>query len=884
MKKLKLQVLLVPAHLSLIPTGSLDNIQTKRFLHLADPSDDLNKIKLDIQARYCKLYPDEEELIIEKFQDNDLCDLDLDYGVDDVFESGNLIRVIIFNDLSRYPGGDKSSFFLTNRSEYPIIADHPQSTPKVPPPAPNLSNNPNLISLERENEYFVQANGRTPNKPEVPIVRSPLMKMGKMSVQSPKINNDPNISLLPPEDNYNNLIPVKHHIEINEAATPGPKKRITSGMLTIPQHTKVDNKSNLIPEDNHKMEYTQNDVNSSFDIEETKSESIQSPKRVMTKDLVINDQLVPSKVSNDSYSLAPASKPLPSDTNISSDDDELGIRREAAIYKDPLKQHYVINKDEVIDIFKHRIVRANKQIANNDIKDKYATQVIESLSIDMIDAPKTSEYIGTRSSRKAIEDPRNRLSKERFTRRETSNLSKSLERSKIDKNDKDTDRKEKNMSLGKGSIRNPEPNPREPLKKLKLIYERMKAFEQKLDSLITPDRIFPKKNTSFIIEPDSDEEVDQLLINPKVHLLPDNFNKDKTPTETYNSSGSQINSKPDDSVNGTKVTLPTAFVSNKNENKTSHKSNSKPVPAFDITKSVQNSTKSLDHDIASRHKSEAPSANLTNGRDNTNFTTPSQDLTKKLQNYLPTYKKRAIELLENAQNKNSTSQSQNTHEKLGEVEKPKSSVSQLVKNTPASSIKPTPNKRKFDVSSSEEDVDSSDSEIDANETKKPRLVASVPTKRSQSPVTPMTNSNLKSSMNQKSNLLKTNSSQNSKVQSTLILQDSGFQTPNTSTKTKFANTIRKPLLTSLDDLALRGVPEVKDNIKSNSTPNNVLKATENKDEDSSSSEDDSSSSSSDDEDDKRGHDYKSPKFLSLKSASAKKPKKKKSNLFSTLKR
>ncbi|KAG7662208.1 uncharacterized protein J8A68_004337 [[Candida] subhashii] len=97
MTKIKLEILIIPLNYANKPTSQIDRSLCKRFLHLEDPAIDLKEVKQQVETRYKKLYPNEDKLEIEGFQDTDLCDLDPDYCLSDVFKSGDILRVTVRN-------------------------------------------------------------------------------------------------------------------------------------------------------------------------------------------------------------------------------------------------------------------------------------------------------------------------------------------------------------------------------------------------------------------------------------------------------------------------------------------------------------------------------------------------------------------------------------------------------------------------------------------------------------------------------------------------------------------------------------------------------------------------------------------------------------------
>ncbi|KAG7662614.1 uncharacterized protein J8A68_003911 [[Candida] subhashii] len=97
MTKIRLEILIIPLNYANKPTSQIDRSVCKRFLHLENPAIDLKEVKEQLDTRYKKLYPNEDKLEIEGLQDTDLCDLDPDYCLSDVFNSGDILRVTVRN-------------------------------------------------------------------------------------------------------------------------------------------------------------------------------------------------------------------------------------------------------------------------------------------------------------------------------------------------------------------------------------------------------------------------------------------------------------------------------------------------------------------------------------------------------------------------------------------------------------------------------------------------------------------------------------------------------------------------------------------------------------------------------------------------------------------
>ena len=192
-------------------------------------------------------------------------------------------------------------------------------------------------------------------------------------------------------------------------------------------------------------------------------------------------------------------------------------------------------------------------------------------------------------------------------------------------------------------------------------------------------------------------------------------------------------------------------------------------------------------------------------------------------------------------------------------------------------------KKRMNDSSSGESSDDGSSDSEAESKKKPRLVASIPSllRRSQSPISAIvsTAKNIVADAavvpQQAKTPAKAFPSFNDWVASkppvgpgaTAILNRS----PSAFGPEK--TTVRKPILSSLEDLATRGVPDVKESTTKESThgtsatKKNVFEDDDDSDEDETSSDDDGSD---DDFSDESGVNDGSEKFLSMKKAVARK--------------
>lgn len=94
----KLKVVIIPLNYSSIPYGDIPFGSLRKFLHLADSESSLDQVCQDLSDRFGRLYDDTDKLEIIGLQDVEGCDLDTEYIIGDVFTSGDEIRVIVNND------------------------------------------------------------------------------------------------------------------------------------------------------------------------------------------------------------------------------------------------------------------------------------------------------------------------------------------------------------------------------------------------------------------------------------------------------------------------------------------------------------------------------------------------------------------------------------------------------------------------------------------------------------------------------------------------------------------------------------------------------------------------------------------------------------------
>ncbi|GME66748.1 unnamed protein product [[Candida] boidinii] len=77
------------------------NDQIRKFLHITSPTNTLEETCCEIEDRFLKLYPGEDEFSVYKVQDSNECDLDPDYTVSMVFDQNNVMRILLNNEFNR---------------------------------------------------------------------------------------------------------------------------------------------------------------------------------------------------------------------------------------------------------------------------------------------------------------------------------------------------------------------------------------------------------------------------------------------------------------------------------------------------------------------------------------------------------------------------------------------------------------------------------------------------------------------------------------------------------------------------------------------------------------------------------------------------------------
>ncbi|ESW97200.1 hypothetical protein KL918_000809 [Ogataea parapolymorpha] len=176
--------------------GTSDGI--KKFLHITKSSSTLQDVCVEIQERFLRLYPEQEPIIIHQIQDSNECDLDPEYSVSMIFDTDNILRVLVENEFT----GEEETDSRGKR---------------------HLHNDLNQIVKKTRSSR----NQRVWHEARQP----PLLEADEASHQS-------NLSLPAPNDGHQDatvIIEPKKNLSPRNASpvnAPGSPTRITSGMLT----------------------------------------------------------------------------------------------------------------------------------------------------------------------------------------------------------------------------------------------------------------------------------------------------------------------------------------------------------------------------------------------------------------------------------------------------------------------------------------------------------------------------------------------------------------------------------------------------------------------------------------------------------------------------
>lgn len=233
--KLKLQVVLVPLALAELPTSEIASY--KKFLHLTDPQCSVKEVCDALVQRYYKLYPDAEPLQIEGVQDKDRCDLDPDFAAEDIFASGDLVRIVVNNVLPTY-----------SREASTIL-------PESFTDALGLRKRLGDASLDHEDSRFLKRSrtiwGVQRESASPPQIEGAGQTAGHnieqhTSTSALSLKPPSPVSLPPPVVDTSGLHFIPYKKPSPKVANKG--KRITSGMLQAPVDERI-NKKNLFSDD-----------------------------------------------------------------------------------------------------------------------------------------------------------------------------------------------------------------------------------------------------------------------------------------------------------------------------------------------------------------------------------------------------------------------------------------------------------------------------------------------------------------------------------------------------------------------------------------------------------------------------------------------------------
>jgi hypothetical protein len=195
--------------------------QFRKFLHITRKDRELLEVAGEIAARFSKLYPDEESLEILKLQDANECDLDPDYIAGDIFDSDNVVHVLLVNEIK--------SLDATLDREADARAGKRRASG-------NLSSltipKKRILTKSRESLWSTEGESRR----STPLSNQVYPETSETSNRSFNIsvNDDSEVSLPPPEDDDTRYEDPRK--QKPTAASPLPSsKRITSGMLVAPE-------------------------------------------------------------------------------------------------------------------------------------------------------------------------------------------------------------------------------------------------------------------------------------------------------------------------------------------------------------------------------------------------------------------------------------------------------------------------------------------------------------------------------------------------------------------------------------------------------------------------------------------------------------------------
>ncbi|CUM50564.1 uncharacterized protein AC631_03982 [Debaryomyces fabryi] len=465
MAKLKLKVVLVPIQFSDIPSSNLESSQSRRFLHLADADSDLGKVCDELTKRYAKIYPDDDKLAILSLQDDDRCDLDPDFQAGDVLASGDIIRVIVENELqnlSNHSFNQLQNITVENTPAVMRLVDLNKQTQSTPlyPPAPVLAQDSTFQSNSRKRakEYFDLTDTKIPTKharrtvwssrnesfietnvPAIPLTPQLHVSKKRQNTSSPSKTqnldiediNETNISLPPPEIGNDRSIPKKKSSSTKpkEEALPG-KKRITSGMLSMPAHAQLEKEE--IQHQKSKL-LKPNEVNLSLSTEldsELESQSY-------------------SDLGSDGMGSEPKDKSVKAGVDDISKDEEVEDRPLASLYKESIEspdiREETLTKTEIMNLFKNGMkipARLQNKSQNESARSRNLSALMKNLEIDMVDKNPVLSFEERRATRAAV------------NRKTRTSLKRSSKSKAVDTNEKDSSSIDSISGMKKGAQSN----------------------------------------------------------------------------------------------------------------------------------------------------------------------------------------------------------------------------------------------------------------------------------------------------------------------------------------------------------------------------------------------------------------------------------------------
>ncbi|KAK6462234.1 hypothetical protein DFJ63DRAFT_313376 [Scheffersomyces coipomensis] len=157
--KVKLQIILIPNYFALIPTTNINPDFFKKFVHLVESKAKLSSISRGLTNRFAKLYPEEDHLTIEAYQDKDTFDLDPDFLVNEIFENGDVLRIIVKNTFSANKNALLLAIGAANES-----AD--ESNISLPPPPAESPSSDRIIPKKRRSPATAK-DSRLPGKKRI---------------------------------------------------------------------------------------------------------------------------------------------------------------------------------------------------------------------------------------------------------------------------------------------------------------------------------------------------------------------------------------------------------------------------------------------------------------------------------------------------------------------------------------------------------------------------------------------------------------------------------------------------------------------------------------------------------------------------------------------